>query len=1197
MNHHWSKVLIALLLLALTLTVLPAALAQRAEGTDKIEQALLDRFATEGSADFIVRFADQADLSPAYKMNWQERGEFVVRVLTETAQRSQARARALLDARGLRYRTFIAGNELYVWSGNLQTAKALANLPEVAFIRAPRTYHIDPVISSEPKASPQALDWGIVDTGADDFWATFGMQGQGIVVSNIDTGVQWDHPALDQAYRCPANPTDPSCWYDPSNICGGTVCDNNGHGTHTMGTMVGDDDPSLPYQVGMAPDAQFIMCKGCETNSCSEFALNACADWMLAPGGNPNNRPHVVNNSWGGGGCDDWYLVKVNAWRAAGIFPAFSAGNSGSGCNTLGSPGDYQESFGSAAHDSSRTIAAFSSRGPSCFGHDPYTKPNISAPGVNVCSSIPTNSWSCAYSGTSMASPHSAGAVALLWSCNPSLIGQIDQTFEILQDNADTPPPGNCGAPPDGEGNYTYGYGYLNVYNAGLLWCGDTGHLDGHVRDATTSNPIANALVEATEAGGIHFYDYTDGSGYYTMTVLVGTYQMTATAYGYLPGTAGGVVVVTDTVTTQDFDLQPAPTYVVSGTVTEVGSGTPLYAQVSVLGTPLPPVWTDPNTGYYSITVAEGTYTFRVTAAQHRPTERVVVVDHDQTQNFSLEPLPCILLVDDDQNGPDVLSYYTSALDTLPYGYDVWDVVAQGDPSAADLLGYRIVIWFTGYPWSGTFTAQNETDVAAYLDAGGHFFLSSEDYLFEFGLTPFGQNYLGITTYTDDMMETDVIGNAGNPIGDGLGPYNLVAPSGWTGALWTDYVSGAQSPFRYQASGQNNSTNYEGTNFKTVFFGWPLEGISNVSDRADVLSAIIDWFGGCGPKGHLAGYVYDAFTNAPIAGATVTAGVVQATTDPTGYYTMTLLAGFYDVTASHPHYETQVITGVEVVSNTITPLDFYLTPRGRLWGYVTDYDNGFPLEGATVTASDGTSDKTDATGYYEMYLDDGTYVVTATMKDYAPATATVAIVSGEEVRQDFALLAAVSFIPSPLHVTVPWQDTYNTSVTVTNRMTVPYPFEFQEVPGGFIPALAAQEEVVPAPTIPVPVFTGVAPEGYVPQPAPLPTGLEGLVWEARAPSPFASMDNVFIEYNGMGYLIGGYGAPEQVAIYDPTTDSWTLGASGPAPQIEYIVDGCFGFNENGDPVIVLFNDTTSGVTTLHRYNIATNSWDTPPVPV
>jgi hypothetical protein len=463
------------------------------EASGKLENDLLATINEKGSADFIVRFTEQADLSPAFSMDWNDRGEFVYNTLRETAAKSQSHAKAILEAAGLKYQTFIAGNDLYVWSGNLTDVADLAALPEVYFIRAARTYTIDPIVEVKPfeniswsgdllsrnalttvGASPTALDWGITDTKADQFWTAYGVQGDGMVVANIDTGVQWNHPALDQAFKCGNDPTDPACWEDPSNICGASgACDNVGHGTHTMGSMVGDDDLSLAYQVGMAPDAQWIACKGCETENCSSFALNACADWILAPDNDPANRPNIVNNSWGGGGGDTWYIAKVNAWRAAGIFPAFSAGNTGPGCSTLGSPGDYQESFGSAAHGSNRIIASFSSRGASAFGHTPYTKPNISAPGVNIISSVPANTWAYG-NGTSMASPHSAGAVALLWSCNPGLVGQIDATFELLQNNTDVAPAGNCNAPPDGQGNYTYGYGYLDVLKAGQAGCAPT---------------------------------------------------------------------------------------------------------------------------------------------------------------------------------------------------------------------------------------------------------------------------------------------------------------------------------------------------------------------------------------------------------------------------------------------------------------------------------------------------------------------------------------------------------------------------------------------------------------------------------------------------------------------------------------------------------------------------------------------------
>jgi hypothetical protein len=149
--------------------------------------------------------------------------------------------------------------------------------------------------------------------------------------------------------------------------------------------------------------------------------------------------------------------------------------------------------------------------------------------------------------------------------------------------------------------------------------------------------------------------------------------------------------------------------------------------------------------------------------------------------------LACVLLVDDDQNGPDVRTYYTSALDELSATYDVWDVASQGDPSADDLMGYKMVIWFTGYPRSDTFTSANEAAVAAYLDAHGLFFLSSEDYLYDRGLTSFGQTRLTIASYTNDVNQTDPVGVLNSP-GSGLGPYNLTPPNGWPGDLYTDNV-------------------------------------------------------------------------------------------------------------------------------------------------------------------------------------------------------------------------------------------------------------------------------------------------------------------------------------------------------------------------------------------------------------------------
>ena len=151
-------------------------------------------------------------------------------------------------------------------------------------------------------------------------------------------------------------------------------------------------------------------------------------------------------------------------------------------------------------------------------------------------------------------------------------------------------------------------------------------------------------------------------------------------------------------------------------------------------------------------------------------------------------PLPCVLLVDDDQDNPDVRTYYISALDELGVTYDVWDVTTQSDPSASD-LSYKMVIWFTGYPRSDTFTSANEAAVATYLDAEGRFWLVSEDYLYDRGLTSFGQSRLRIGSYRSDVNRMDPVGNPDHPVGSGLGPYNLIPPHGWPGDLYTDDVN------------------------------------------------------------------------------------------------------------------------------------------------------------------------------------------------------------------------------------------------------------------------------------------------------------------------------------------------------------------------------------------------------------------------
>ena len=466
-------------------------------GPLSVEPQLEARLQKGERADLWVRLRYRPDLS-FVRGSKAERGAQVYTALRTAAERTQANVIAVLDKRGLTYERFWIVNALLVHNAGLEDLHALQALPEVREIRGrfaatlqvagggtlPNSVNL---LNQALTAAPEAtVAWGLNFTRATQVWEQYGIRGEGIVVANIDTGVQWDHPALKLQYRGwnGGSANHNYAWYAPTitatTACSGAglaPCDWNNHGTHTMGTMVGDTRGGDTGTVtGMAPRATWMACMGCDTppNACSDAALTICAQWFLAPtdlnGANPDpgKAPHIINNSWGDTGGNPWYQAYVEAWVAAGIFPAFSAGNSGSGCSTTGSPGDYALAFASAAVDSAGTVASFSSRGPGLIP-GVSMKPDLAAPGVSVYSTIRGSSYGT-MSGTSMASPHTAGAVALIWAANPALRGQVAATFDLLRQTARaTPSEGNCGKPAGTVGpvpNYTYGYGYLDALAA-----------------------------------------------------------------------------------------------------------------------------------------------------------------------------------------------------------------------------------------------------------------------------------------------------------------------------------------------------------------------------------------------------------------------------------------------------------------------------------------------------------------------------------------------------------------------------------------------------------------------------------------------------------------------------------------------------------------------------------------------------------
>ncbi|MCX6044082.1 MAG: S8 family serine peptidase [Chloroflexi bacterium] len=499
----------------------------------------------------------------------QAKANLLYAELTATAQRTQAPLRAWLDAQGIAYQAFYLINMLEV-KGDAATVAALRERPEVSrlvanpFVRQQLAANVAQSTWLQPFAQigsagvqqTLARPYGLDYTHAPEVWA-LGFRGQGIVVASQDTGVQWDHPALEARYRGVVTNTNSLTftvnhvdnWFDAWGATGRpgscsndpqVPCDDGGHGTHTVGTMLGDATAQGDTVLGMAPDAKWIACRNMKNGVGTPASYTTCFQFLMAPypqdgdpmtDGHPELAPNIINNSWGcppSEGCDvDSLRQVVENVRAADIMVVASAGNAGPNCSTVVDPiGIYDAVFSVGAHDSTGKIAGFSSRGPVTIDGSGRLKPDISAPGVAVRSTWLGNSYNV-ISGTSMAGPHVAGAVALLWSAVPALIGQIDLTEQLLLKSATSVPFNQCDGVTPVTPNSTYGYGRLNVL-AAVQMAQQPAVVSGHVLDPQAA-PLANVSVTVIDQLTKYQYQTTSGpDGAFEVPLYSGNYTATA---------------------------------------------------------------------------------------------------------------------------------------------------------------------------------------------------------------------------------------------------------------------------------------------------------------------------------------------------------------------------------------------------------------------------------------------------------------------------------------------------------------------------------------------------------------------------------------------------------------------------------------------------------------------------------------------
>ncbi|MFT5833901.1 MAG: serine protease AprX [Cognaticolwellia sp.] len=482
-----------LLVLILFITSISSISAQSWEA--KIDNRLDIYDGSTDKFEFLIQFVEKGNVGQAkFLTDKTAKGTLVMEHLQENAKRSQVAVIDILNYKGISYQPFWIANVIWVYA-DYEMVERIAKLPEVKRISEnSRMRIIEPIPSNNLNKNPE-VQWGIIQMNVDDVWE-MGIKGQGVVIGGQDTGYDWEHESLQSKYRG-WNGDDVKTdhnynWHDAihdydskhqsqNNPCGLDVnypCDDGSHGTHTMGTMIGETDD---LKIGVAPEATWIGCRNMERGWGTPQTYLECFQWFLAPtdlngeNADPSKAPHVINNSWGcpdveGCNPNNFNLLEdaINNLKTAGVVVVVSAGNSGPNCETINTPAAiFENSFTIGALGENEVIAGFSSRGLVTVDGSNRMKPNVTAPGVNVKSAVPGNGYS-SYSGTSMAGPHVAGLVALLISADPTLAGDVERIETIIEQTAISRTSSqDCGtALGTSIPNAVYGFGTVDALSA-----------------------------------------------------------------------------------------------------------------------------------------------------------------------------------------------------------------------------------------------------------------------------------------------------------------------------------------------------------------------------------------------------------------------------------------------------------------------------------------------------------------------------------------------------------------------------------------------------------------------------------------------------------------------------------------------------------------------------------------------------------
>jgi subtilisin family serine protease len=563
------------------------------------------------------------------------------------------------------------------------------NVPEVK-----RTAHTS-------AATVEDRTWGIDKIQAHRVHDELGLNGAGVRIATLDTGVAIDHPDLQgkMVSDDASDPNYPGGWMEfgsTGNPITSTPHDSAYHGTHVSGTIHGGNTSGI--QIGVAPGAEMMHGLVIPGGSGSFTQVAAGMQWAIDPfdaSGSPAGEPaDIVNMSLGANSYIEEMIAPTRNMRFAGTFPVFAIGNEVFGsCGVgSGSPGNVYEAIGVGATDINDDVADFSCGNvvpksgwddPPADWPDSWVTPDISAPGVNVYSADPNGTYRN-LNGTSMATPHTAGMFALMNQASPGI--GIDAAFDVAATTSFFDDRHGAERP-----NTRFGEGRINAYEAVAQVAFNSG-ITGTVTDADSGDAVGQATVQVV---GQPNRASTAADGTFQFRLRPGTYDLEISRFGYDTTIVEDVVVTEDQFTEANAALTPLPTGSIGGTVTyePSGSGIP-GVTVTVEGIPVDASdVTDVNGDFTIEGLPEGTYTVSVGAPElPSPPSQEVAVVAGQTAELNFEYLrPAKIGIIGDQ-GDQFVEFFTTLgipaeeidWDAPVSNYDTIIVSYATDPGLAD---------------------------------------------------------------------------------------------------------------------------------------------------------------------------------------------------------------------------------------------------------------------------------------------------------------------------------------------------------------------------------------------------------------------------------------------------------------------------------------------------------------------------------